>query len=123
MSIDETRLFRALDKALAAFKAEYETPAAMRDRDPGPRPPRIQRFRETYPHDSWKFDVLGIIQKIIGNDENQIFRSSEFDAYEKELRKRHPQHQNVKSGVAVTLQGLIEDKVIERVSRGNYRLR
>ena len=125
MAIDEALLFRALDAAVAAFKETIGVPSrtTWEGNLPG-RPPRIQRHLAKYPQDSWKFSVLTIIRDLIGEDEDAQFHSNDFSSprREKELARRHPKHENVRSGVAVTLQGLIKDKVVERVARGTYRL-
>lgn len=131
MDNSEQRLEKALNAGFEAFRATFRAiylqgPAANGNavslNSGGLRPGRLQRITERYAAQSWKRHVLEVIHEIIDGDEDKPIRFADFKGYERQFHKLHPDHKSVMSGVAVTLQGLLDDNVLRRAARGVYLL-
>ena len=120
----DPKVARALDAGAAAFSATWSALTSSPSRNGETGEDRLPEIIARYREGSWKRDVLEIIGKLLEGDdrEDAIFYFAEFQKFEKQLEKRHPEHNAIASGVAVTLQSLLNDKVIKRIARGVYRL-
>jgi hypothetical protein len=126
MNREET-LEKAMNAGFEAFRATFravyfDSNAATSPNGERSRPGRLARVTERYAPKSWKRDVLEIVRELLVGDEQKLFRFSDFNDYEKQLRRLHPEHATTMSGVAVTLQALMKDSVIRKVARGVYQL-